>query len=81
MSKVKHPVNIVLLTASEHFLINLVHICPTIRPQNREHMLTIITRECGRTYNYILVFLFIFCKFVEINITVVERHTLYGALV
>ena len=29
MSKAKHPANIVLLTASEHFLLSFVHICPT----------------------------------------------------
>ena len=26
----KHPANIVLLTAGEHFLLNFAHICPTI---------------------------------------------------
>ena len=28
MSKAKHPANIVLLTASEHFLLSFVHILP-----------------------------------------------------
>ena len=30
MLKAKHPANVVLLTASENFLLNIAHICPII---------------------------------------------------
>ena len=30
MSKAKHPGNMALLTASEHFVLKFAHICPTI---------------------------------------------------